>query len=156
MPPIYPDINGNRVSFCDVRLGVNGFSLRGIKSFNYDEEHTIPEIYGTSSDPIGRTRGQRKWSGEIEWYKEEWKAMLVVLTRGGLFGFAEVSNAISISYATLLSPLDTETDTLVGVRIHSPKKSGAEGAEALTVKTSLSIMRVLHSGPFEGLRNLPF
>jgi hypothetical protein len=158
MPPALPrysDVNGNRTSFCDVKFGVDGVQIKGIKSISYDEDHEIPEIYGTSSDPIGRTAGKRKFTGEIEWYQAEWVYMLPILTRGGLFGFAQLAHTVTVVYATMLSPLDTVSDNLIGVRIHSPKRSVSEGAEAATVKTGLSIMGIRTFGLYEGLKSLP-
>ena len=154
MPPIYPDVNGNRTAFCDLRLGVAGVPIKGIKSISYDEDHEIPFVYGTDTDPIGRTAGRRGFTGNIEFYQAEWLMLLPVLTRSGLFGWAELSNVVTCAYATLLNPVDTITDSLIGVRLHAPKRSYSEGTDALTVNVSMSIMRMT-TNRFEGIKRRP-
>lgn len=153
VPPLPLDINGNRTAFSNIKFGVDGTRLKGLKSVSYDEDHEIPEIYGTSPDPIGRTEGRRKFSGSIEVYQEESLYLLETLSRGGTVGFAEHSHTITLVYALASAPFKVVTDILVGVRVHSPKDAHSEGVDALTVTYSLSIMRIIRGNRFEGLRS---
>jgi hypothetical protein len=156
MPPIfYPDINGNRTSFCSIELGFTGIPVKGIKSINYREKHDIPAIYGTSAKPIGRTRGRVSFEGDIEFYQAEWNSLLPFLTLAGAFGFAELSRVLTIVYAEKLSPQHTVTDVIVGARLNSPDSSNSEGTEASTIKCSISMMDIKWAKGFQGLRNFP-
>lgn len=154
MPPLYPDVNGNRTAYCSIELGINGNIAKGVKEINYKEMHDIPKMRGTSAKPQGRGRGTVDFEGDITFYQADWKGLLFLLTRGGTVGFAELSHALTVSYAELLSPADTVTDRLVSVRIHSPEVSMSEGADLATVKCGLSIMDIRWANAFQGLRTI--
>jgi hypothetical protein len=154
--PLYPDVNGVRTSYCSIELAVNGIRLKGVRSINYRETHEVPKIRGTSSHPIGRTRGIVDFEGDIELYQADWLALLPTLTLVGTVGFAEIAHTVSVMYAELLSPQDTVLDTLVGVRFLAPESSGSEGADAQMIKLTLSIMDILWArGVYRGLRARP-
>lgn len=156
-PPRYPDVNGIRTSYASIELAFNGgYKLKGIKSINFRQPHTVPKIWGTSAKPIGRTRGQEDSDGDIEFYQQEFDFMLPILSRAGVFGFSETGNLITVSYAELLSPEVTVTRALVGTRLISPDSSNSEGPEASTVKCSLSIMDIVWGEGFQAMRSRPF
>jgi hypothetical protein len=152
MPILYPDVNGNRTSYCSIVFGIDGAPIKGVKSINYRETHEIPKIRGTSPKPIGRTRGSSDFEGDIELYQAEWNAILPLLTKGGIFGFAEPSFTVTVSYAELGRPADLVNDKLVGVRFHSPDVANTEGTDAVVVKVGMSIMDITWSKQFKGLR----
>jgi hypothetical protein len=74
-------------------------------------------------------------------------------------GFSELAHPVSVTYAELVSPEQITTDILYGVRFHSPDNSHTEGPEALTVKLSMSIMRIVWGAvggvPVSGTSFLP-
>jgi hypothetical protein len=152
--PNYPDVNGHRTSFCSVEFALDGQRIPGIKSINYKEELTTATIYGTSSHPVGRTRGQLKFSGDIEFYAEEWyDTVLPILTGGGAIGFSERAVTLTVAYREIgLSTPTIQVDQLMGARIHSPDRSNSEGTEALTVKVALDIMNIRWNSKHQGLR----
>ncbi len=150
--PNYPDVNGVRTAYCSIEVGIAGFFLKGVKSLNYKDNGEIPKIFGTSPIPIGRTRGQNDSEGDIEFYQEEWDEMLPLLTLAGSIGYMEGIWPISVTYAEPSQMAKTKTDQLVGVRFMSAERSNAEGTDALTVKLSLSIMRIVWHTKFVAMR----
>jgi hypothetical protein len=159
MPPLpvkYPDINGIRTSWASLEFSVLGIKLKGVKSLDFKEAHPIPKIYGTSSTPIGRTKGNVDPSGSIEFYQHEFQILLPILSRGGVYGFAENGSLLTASWSELLSPEQTFMATLVGARVHEPDSSGSEGAEASTVKCSLSLMGIIWGKGHQSIRARPF
>lgn len=150
------DVNGVRVSYCSIELLINGsVRLKAVKAINYKEINNIPKIKGTSTGPIGRPRGDADYEGDLEIYQAEWKALLPLLTRNGSFGFAELSHTLTCSYSERLSPADTVTDTMRGVRFHSPETAQSEGPDVSTVKVQLSIMEIIWANRYRSFRELP-
>jgi hypothetical protein len=154
MPPIYPDVNGNRTAYCSIELGINGNITKGVKSINYKEMLEIPKMRGTSAKPQGRGRGTVDFEGDIEFYQADWNALLFLLSRGGTIGFSELGHLISVTHAEAISPGDTVVDRLVSARLHSPEVALSEGGDLTTVKVTLSIMDIIWSNKFKGLRTL--
>lgn len=154
MPPT-TDVNGNRTSYCSIEFAVNGLRIKGVKSINYREINEMSKIRGTGAKPMGRTRGTADFEGDIEIYQAEWRALLPFLTRGGTFGFAELAHPVTVTYAEALSPLDTVTDRLIGVRFHSPDVANTESTDAVVLKVALNIMDITWNNMFKGLRTLP-
>ena len=156
--PAFPDINGVKTSYCSLELGLDGVRLKGVKSLNYRESLEIGMIRGLSSHPIGRTRGQVEFEGDIEIYQADWLTLLPILTVAGKFGFSELAHTLFCTYAEIVaSPTEVTQDIIEGVRIHSPENSvAADSADAQIVKLSLSIMNIRWGrGVFQGLRHRP-
>lgn len=150
--PTYPDVNGHRTSYCSIELGVAGqLPIAGVKSINYREMPEVGKIRGTNVKPMGRTRGQVDFEGDIEFYQREWRNLMPVLSQLGLFGFSEVSYPVTVVYAEEASPLDIVIDELIGVRFMGPENAHAEGPDALVVKLTLNIMDLIHNG-FQGIK----
>jgi hypothetical protein len=152
MPPIYPDRNGNRTSYCSIEFGVNGTPIKGVKSINYKETLEIKKIKGTSAKPIGRNRGTSDFEGDIELYQAEWLALLPILTLGGTVGFSELSHTVTVVYAELLSPGDTVIDRIQGVRFCPPEVANSEGGDLATYKVPLDIMDIVWANKYRSLR----
>lgn len=150
MPVIYPDVNGARVAFCSIEFGLAGFRIPGIKSINYKESVEKPKLWGTSRKPIGRTAGKYDFEGDVEFYRAEYQDAITALSAVGILGFSDTSIPINVTYAELASPEQTSNDTLIGVILHSPEASGSEGADALTIKMTMSIMDILWHGLIQG------
>jgi hypothetical protein len=151
--PFYPDINGIRTSFVSLFCGVDALPLIGIKSINYRVTHERAKIRGTSAHPIGRTRGQVDYEGDIEVYQAEWyKFLLPRLSNLGLVGYSETSHTVTCAWAEEASPLDIVQDTLVGVMFDADDIAAAEGPDAATVKATMNIMRIIKDGRYVPLR----
>lgn len=149
----YPEINGHEVSFCSIEFKVDGEVFPLIKALNYKEELEIPKAYGTSSRPLARGKGQRKFSGDVEIYRKDWNRLLVKLTNNGTIGFSEAAWDLSVAFAeTALGSDEVVTDQLVGCRFHSPDFSNAEGVELATVKLQLDLMAIKYNGRYTSLR----
>jgi hypothetical protein len=143
-PVQYPMVNGHRYSWASVEIGANnGAVVRGIKSIDYDHSLTPTKIMGTGPNPVGRTRGVYEAKATIEMYRTEWENLKATLGQSGV-GFGETSFPITCQYADVGQPV--VTDTLEGCRVENPSFSGAEGADALTVKITLNVMRILENG----------
>lgn len=142
----YPDVNGVRVSYCSIELDIDGTKLKGVRSINYKETTEIPKIRGLSAKPIGRTRGNSDFEGDIELYREEWDELVAKLSQNGAVGFSETSWPVSITYAEPSDLSKTVTDRLIGVRFHSPEIANSESADATVVKVMLSIMDIAWNG----------
>lgn len=148
-PLQYPLINGYEYSYASVEMNISGIGvfapLPSVKSISYKEALTSATIYGNSPFPQGRTRGQIKGTGSIEFYRRQWDAVAAILSGGGLWGFSEKSYVINVSYAEAGAPMIM--DVLQQVRFHSPDLTNSEGTEALTVKCELDILKpILWSG----------
>jgi hypothetical protein len=158
MGPVYPDINGQHVSFASIELNVaGGLPIPGVKTISYKLTHEIGKLRGTSSHRLGRTRGTEEAEGSIELFKS-WEAKLLdLITLGGTVGFAEKAWPVTVGYFELANPQDASLDTLYGVRFHSPEDNHSEGADGLTVTYQMDIMRIVKklsrtSGLIVGLR----
>lgn len=144
---LYPDVNGVRASHVSLELVAHGLRLAGVKSLNWRTNHEIPKIRGTSSKTIGRTRGTEEHEGDVELYQADWKRLLLALGDG----FAEKSVFVKAVYYEAASPADLILVEFAGTRFHSPDESSSEGAEAASVKLSMSIMEIKRNGK-QGLR----
>jgi hypothetical protein len=150
-----PQINGNRTSYCDIQFGVAGLRLKGVNSLDYGDNHDIPKVKGMSSKRIGRTQGDEDPDGEMEILQAEWNVLLPIITVAGKFGYAQIAWPLTVTYATLLSPEDTVTDYLHGVRIHSARPSIGQSNDAIAYKLKLSIMEIRWAGLYVGIKDFP-
>jgi hypothetical protein len=150
-----PDINGNRTAYCDIQFGVAAARLKGVNSLDYGDNHDIPKVKGMASRAIGRTQGTEDPDGEMEILQAEWNLLLPILTVGGTFGYAQLAWPVTVSYATVLNPLDTITDYLDGVRFHSTRVSPTQSTDAVAYKVKLSIMQIRFNSLFVGIKDFP-
>lgn len=151
----YPSINGIEPSYCDIRLMVGpGLRLVGVKTLNYKDNGEIPKVRGMAANDIGRTTGKNSPEGDIEMLLKEWNKLLPFLTQGGTVGYSQT--IVPALQVTIDVPGDrtlTTTDSLVAVRFYGAEKSFSESTDALMVKASLSIMRILHGGIYQAIQN---
>lgn len=154
MPPRYPDVNGIRTSYCSIQLNLDGLPIVGVDSINYRNTHEVGKIRGTSAKPIGRTRGNLDFEGDIEFYQAEW-ASLVLPKLGGPFGIFEFSArswTVTVAYSEVGAPRDQiVTDTLIGVRFLAPDQSNAQGTDAAKVKLTMNIMDIIWNQSYQAL-----
>ena len=148
----YPEINGFHPSWSSVEIAIGGIKkVVASKSINYENPLTIGKGWGTSPRKIIRTRGQQDSTGTWEVYRSAWDMLMAdVLAVGGRFGFAETVLPITVNYAEPSNPAMTVTDTLLGVRCHSPRVGGAEGTDPLVVSFDLDIMEIVYGSGAAG------
>lgn len=153
MPPRYPDVNGIRTSYCSIQLNLEGLPLIGVDSVNYRNTHEVGKIRGTSAKPIGRTRGNLDFEGDIEFYQAEWASLILPkLTFFGVREFSATSWTVTIAYSEVNAPRDQiVTDTLEGVRFLAPEQSNAQGTDATKVKVTMNIMDIIWANRYQAL-----
>ena len=153
--PIYPLINGQRASWCDIEFRIGGPRTIGIQGIDYAPSQDPQYVYGAGVEPIGRTRGQVKPEASLTLLKEEFDILIAALAAQGAplgLGFGEVPFDIVVNYR--MDGIGTgqiHTDQVIGCRITKPAQSYSQGSEALAVKLDLNPMRVLLAGlPISG------
>lgn len=142
--PSYPLINGTLPDWASVQFTAqlpDGSRSRivGLKSLNYKVEQDPADVFGTSSIPIGQTKGTAKFSGDVEFYIQEFYALIEAIGDD----FASIPFTITPSYSV---GNFTKTDTLVGARLISPESSNSQGADPLSRKFSLKMLNILWNG----------
>lgn len=166
LPLAPPLINGNYFDFSSILLSLNlGTKFTGFKSINYTSEQAPGDVYGASAQKLGRTRGQHKASGSIEFYRPEWRQFQIALqglgalgggslsaVPGAFAGLFEVSFPIQVTYSErnplgIVSALalPTQTDSIIGARITKVDQSHSQGSDALTVKCDFDGMYIAYN-----------
>jgi hypothetical protein len=140
MPPVYPLINGRRYDFSAIELIIGTDRIIGFKEISYSDELAPGEVYGSSAQLIGRTRGQRKSSASLTMYLQEFDELVQKLGNG----FMEKVFDVVVQYADHEQP--TLMDQILGCRITKVDKGGASGTDALEARLELHVMRILHHG----------
>lgn len=150
IPVLYPLVNGVRHSFASIEAKINGVPFLGIQSVDYDRVRSRAEVYGTHPDPIGKTRGQNKYTAEMEMLLAEFnnfQAQTGILGQGwGDFPFI-----VTVSYSELASGLVTVTDVLIGCTMDSATAKNKVGTEATTRKINLNPVKIIFGGVDDSL-----
>jgi hypothetical protein len=148
MPVPFPLVNGSRLSFASIEALIASNLFYGIKEISYSEMLEPGEVYGTSPQLMGRTRGQYKSEASFTLFKEEWLDMQLALSTAGSvlgLGWMEFPFDVVVSYAEILGgPI--QTDKIRGCRVKKAEDSHSQGTDALVVKVELSTMYVLRNG----------
>lgn len=142
--PQYPFVNGKRFDYSSIIIALNGKQYLGVKEISYDLELKPGELWGTSAQKIGRTRGQAKPSGSMSVYREEMSDLIAFLqtTTGvaqAVLGFMEVSFPIMV---LMQEGLQIQTDLLVGARISKISNTFSASSDALMSKLDLDLMDI--------------
>lgn len=139
-------INGNRYSFVDVSLQMNGVDIpKGVfKSWNYKPTKQRGLVQGNQVAPVGRTRGYGQGTGSFEMLRSEWNDFIDNITNQGEIPILDAEFDVEISYST--NDVDTITDQLRGVCIEDLDFNNAQGSDAAYVTCTVSIMRFTLDG----------
>lgn len=148
-PIALPLLNGVRHEWSSAEFRLKNRIVVGIKEFNYNDKLEPTKVYGTASEPIGRTRGVYLAEGSCTMYVAELYAFLAVLGPG----FKEVNFDGVAAYSDANIP--TITDRVVGIRIKSIDASQSQGADPLVRKLDLDIMKILWNGLDSMKRPIP-
>jgi len=141
----YPLVNGVFHEWSSVELKIKGKIYRRVKAISYQETLKPVKVYGTSADPIGRTRGMREAEGDIEIYLDEFRQIVADIGPG----FYETVFDVTVSYSE--TAVSTVTDHLVAVRAEEVGASQSQSADALTRKLKLNILSIKWNG-VDGLK----
>lgn len=139
-------INGIRYDVSSYRITFNGRALStfGVKSLTYEEDLEPGEIYGTSPQKIGRTRGKYGVSASLElWADEAIEFESLIAPNGGL---GEIPFQIGVAISeTGRTPI---FDEIVGCRVkkRSMEMPGAGGSDGASVKYELDVMYLKRNG----------
>lgn len=164
--PISPPlINGNYFDWSSVGIALSGGivnpSFTGFKSIDYKSSQKPGGIWGNGSvQKIGRTPGQLDASGSFEIWRPYWidfqRALQgpqainnLSLAPGIAQGIHEVNFNLQVSMsaglalgAGALTALETQTDTIIGMRITDINGGGSQGSDGLTVKCDFDAMYI--------------
>lgn len=139
-------INGIRYDVSSYMIKFNGRSLStfGVKSLTYDDGLEPGEVYGTSPQKIGRTRGKYTSEASLElWADESIEFEDMIAPNGGL---GEIPFTIEVSISeTGRTPI---FDQIVGCRIkkRSMEMPASGGSDGASVKYELDVMFLTRNG----------
>jgi len=126
-------VNGVYYDFTSIEFAVTpGGVQANVIEINYSHGMDPGIFRGTSAMPRGRTRGPYDAEASFTIYKEDYEPIKQALAALGKGGYMMASLPI--------------TDTLEGCRITREENDHSEGNDALVVKISLSVMRILAGG----------
>lgn len=78
-PILYPLVNGVRYSFSSIGFLVGGQEIVGVTEISYDQELKPGDVYGTSPQLIGATKGQLKVTASLVMLQLEYEAFIAAL-----------------------------------------------------------------------------
>lgn len=139
----YPDINGFRYQWSDIRLILDGIgqeATQAVKSLKYDDKLSRAKHSGNNMAPVGRTKGKYECSGSITFLRQEFDLLIVKL--GDHWGLKSFN--IQVQYGQDGQPV--VTDVLEGCLLNGASHDGSEGEDGLEVECELDIMRIKRGG----------
>lgn len=148
-PPKKIEYQGNSYDHTCLTIRLGGQELFGVKSLSWGPGSVEGRKvgYGTSVQPLFRSRGQYKPPDvSLEMYAAEWKAL--VERRGD--GFLDVAEDLVVEGT---GPDGAFVDTIVALTLDKPEKSSQEGGDLHVVKVSGTCMVALENGklPMKGM-----
>ncbi len=126
------EINGNRFSFTNVFVQMNGVDIaKGVfKSISFDGEQTSGEVNGNQVTLVGLTQGTAKGTGSFEMLISDADDFCANITGNGAVPVMAVDFTIQVSYS--VNDVDVRTDTLRGCRIQKLGTNNQQGSDATT------------------------
>lgn len=134
-----PIVNGFMHQWSSVEIRAFGQTFTGVKSISYKTDSDGANIHGTSREVIGQTQGNVTHDGSIELYVDDARRLLTLLGdnyQGKRFDIFVHKDQDGRTY----------TDKLLGSSLKTIDNSHSEGAEALTEKYDLRILRIKRGG----------
>lgn len=139
----YPEVNGSRPDWSRIKIKLGApinKEIIGFTSIDYKDPLKPTKLYGTNSEPIGRTRGQVEPDGSLEGYLDEIDELITTLGNG----YKEIPFDVEVSYTKVDSAI--KVDQLIGCRIIDIESSHSQGPDGLKNKLPLDIMKIIRSG----------
>lgn len=150
MPVQFPLVNGKAHSFAsitakaDTESGEESFSA--IQSINYKSSKTHGVVRGNSQNVLGRTRGQREYTADMEVLRIEWESFRDKLMegKGPEVGFGDIPFTIQVQYQE--EGLPTYTDSIEQCLIDDLDASNTQGTDPTKIKLTLNPGKIKHNG----------
>lgn len=137
-PILYPLLNGVKHDFTSIEVVFGPHILIGFKSVNYSRTRSRSMVYGTSPDPIGKTRGKNEYKADCEIYLAEFDLVTAIP------GYGDIPFTMVVNYST--NGIDTVTDVLLNCTFDTTDASNAEGTDATVRKVELNPTKILFGG----------
>jgi hypothetical protein len=155
MPIGYPGVNGDRFDASSIELQLNTKRYIGVKQLKYRQSLEPGMVYGFSSQPLGRTRGQYKCEGSIQIYREEFQDLSVDLQTLAV-GLMEANFLATVTFSEV-NPLNgalptgvvgsTSTDSIIGMRFSATDHTAESGtSDPLVVELPFTAMYQITNG----------
>ena len=145
-----PAVNGVYWAYADIIFKAGPGQFLGCASINYTDKLARQYVRGTHREPLGMTSGQYEATLDFEMWKPQADTFIQQLGPG----YMQASFSMTVSYAN--TGLPTTTDTLIGIRIVEEGFSNTEGLDAIKVKYTCMLQKILRNGlavvivPLEG------
>lgn len=158
-PLLYPLVNGFKHSFASIEANFAGFIILGFKSITYSRTRNRAMVYGTNSDPLGKTRAFNEYQAECEMYLAEFNYLMAQLQAaaqngtatspavpgaGASNGYGDVSFIVKVTYSENGS--DLIQDVLLGCTLDTTDVSNSQSPDALVRKFKLNPIKIQFNG----------
>ena len=130
-----PLINGSFCAFADIDMNLNGTLIAGVMAIDYDDNLARGKVYGTSSVPLGLTKGKYEANGSVELYLEA--ANLIMSMYPGTWRMVPI--IFNISYVPFTFPATPVFDVIPVGYLTKQTASNKVGDDATTRKFELAI-----------------
>lgn len=127
-------INGNIYSWSSLEIVGHGVPLADVTAIDYEDglEPGLPR--GTSSVPVGATRGQWSASCSIEMLRHQFESLKLALGPG----FADVDSIVNVSYFEPL--LGVVMDTIL-LRFSKANTSNTDSNDGTKVRITCTVLQ---------------
>lgn len=139
-PIAYPLINGVRHGFSSIELKIANQLFIGFKSINYTRTRSRTMVYGSSPDPIGKTRGTNEYKADCELYLAEWNLLQSILGDG----YGDVLFDVLVTYGE--NGFDTIADEIIGCTMDTDDAQNGQGTDPLVRKIDLNPVKCKYNG----------
>ena len=139
-PIQYPLINGTRHSFASIELTLGSLIFVGFRAVNYKRSRGRTTVYGSSPDPLGKTRGVNEYTADCELYLAEWNAFQADIGAG----YGDEAFQVLVTYTE--NGFDSIIDTLIGCTMDSTEASNSQGSDPTVRKFDLNPIKILFNG----------
>lgn len=151
MPASFVDplINGKLFSRSSASLIICGVDIGHFwKSCDYSQKLTPGVVYGSSGQPIGRTRGKAEYKFTVEVSLEVWSRFLLpaIALINPSAGFGENEYDAALAYFEPDQGVGPFTVSARGCRVQEPAHSTGDNDDGLWVKLDMPPMRLLENG----------
>ncbi len=150
-PIPYPLVNGVRYSFSSIGFLASGQEIVGITEINYDQELKPGDVYGTSPQLIGATKGQLKNTASLLMLQYEYENFISALctlngTPGSGYMEARMDYVVQFQDGTPSNPGPLFQHILRGCKIMKETDGYKVGPDANGTKIDLHLFYIEKSG----------
>lgn len=148
-PIQYPTVNGVRQSPASVTLelipiNANGspgtpYRTRGWSKLDFERTRDRGDVYGPHPDPLGKTRGQNKYTGSLAMYLAEWNYFVREVLGGP--GYGDRFFTVICTYTS--NGFDPVKAEIRGCTVDKNAFSNAVGTDATQVEMDLHPIKIV-------------